>query len=53
MSISFDGIRHFLLQPIESFGISFLFGLDRSSNPFQAVGCDPANSLKEGERYEG
>jgi hypothetical protein len=35
MSISFDGIRHFLLQ---SFGISFLFGLTDRQIPSKPSG---------------
>ena len=38
MSISFDGIRHFLLQPIESFGISFLYGLTDRQIPSKSSG---------------
>jgi hypothetical protein len=38
MSIGFDGIRHFLLQSIESFGIACLFGLsDRQILPSRRV----------------
>jgi hypothetical protein len=38
MSIGFDGIRHFLLQPIESFGISFLFGVTDRQIPAKPSG---------------